>query len=83
MFQRTLWMLQNGSFPAISSSVNNVTYSLLCYSETHGDDRFRTRLKAHFPVVQILNPTDVLQELGQFLYSYNEIQRDALFLRFI
>jgi len=83
MFQRNFWMLQNGSSPAISCSIKNLTYSLLGYSETHGDERFRTRLKAYFPAVQILNPTDVLQEPGQFLYFYNESQRDALFLRFI
>jgi hypothetical protein len=66
-----------------SCSLKNLTYSLLGYREKHGDERFRTRLRAHFPAVQILNPTDVRQETGQFLYSYNESQQDALFLRLI
>jgi hypothetical protein len=65
MFRRTLWMPQNGSSPLITCSVKNLTYSLLGCSETHGDERFRSRLKAQFSAVQIPKPTDVLQEPGQ------------------
>ena len=65
MFQRTLWMPQNSSSPAISCSIQNLTYSLLGHRETHGGERFWARLKAHFPALQILNPTDVLQDPGQ------------------
>jgi len=42
----------------------NLSYSLLGYSETHGDEQFRARLKAHFPALQFYNPTDVPQEPG-------------------
>jgi hypothetical protein len=58
-------MQQNGTSPMISCFVKLLPYSLLGYSEIHGDEWFRARLKAHFPALQILNPTDVLQQPGQ------------------
>ena len=64
MFQRTLWMPHNDISHAISCTVKNLTYSLLGYSEAHGDEPFRARLKAHFPALQFHNPTDVPQEPG-------------------
>jgi hypothetical protein len=51
-------MPRNGSSPAISCSVKNLTYSLFGYNETQEDERIRARLNAHFPAVQIYNPTE-------------------------